>query len=361
MTLDFAIQRSNNNYNLIRLIAAILVIYGHSFILFPSNGYIDPVTIFLKDEYSGSLSVEIFFFLSGIYISHSYSNSTTKLRFCIMRIFRIWPALIICIILTVFLVGPILTNLPLNSYFASTETWKYLIYNSTIAYQTAYTLPGIFLDNFHTRALNGSLWTLPVEVRCYVILFISASLSFFEKPLLLIGVFVAAILLYLTKSEFFSVIMTNTLSIKLLVFFMAGSISYLYKERIIINHKVFIILAGFTIISYLTFFLPAIFYVTMIYGVLVFGVSKVALKFPLPGDYSYGVYIYGFLVQQICQYYLPGITSYPSMFITIPITLVLAIISWYCIEDPAMKFAGKWTKKMNSKVSVNLVNERSHL
>src|ERR1700754_722361 len=111
LTLEQAIDRENNNFNLIRLLASLLVIFGHSFYLFPTNGYHEPISGLFKGDYTGSIAVYIFFFLSGIFIVASFVNSKTFFRFIIMRVFRIYPALIICNIITVFIVGAIFTTL----------------------------------------------------------------------------------------------------------------------------------------------------------------------------------------------------------------------------------------------------------
>jgi peptidoglycan/LPS O-acetylase OafA/YrhL len=74
LTLGHAIDRKNNNFNVIRLLAAILVIFGHSFYLFPTGGYNEPLVGLLKGNYTGILAVYIFFFLSGIFIVSSFVN-----------------------------------------------------------------------------------------------------------------------------------------------------------------------------------------------------------------------------------------------------------------------------------------------
>ena len=127
INLEQAIRRENNNFDLVRLIAALAVIFGHSFYLFPTNGYKEPISIILKNDYSGSLAVYVFFFLSGIFITSSFDKSNSPVKFVIARAFRIWPALIVCILLTVFVIGPIFTNQSLANYFSAHQTWRYLV------------------------------------------------------------------------------------------------------------------------------------------------------------------------------------------------------------------------------------------
>src|SRR5581483_1550015 len=114
-TLDTVLKRSHNNFDLIRLIAALMVVFGHSFDLFKSYGYHDPVNAAVHES-PGTLAVYIFFFLSGIFITQSFLNKKNHLSFARMRLFRIWPGLIVCTLFTVFIIGTTLTDLPIGQY-----------------------------------------------------------------------------------------------------------------------------------------------------------------------------------------------------------------------------------------------------
>lgn len=342
MKLECAIQRHNNNYDLIRLIAALMVIYGHSFILFDPKGYPEPIGELLKDEYSGSLAVALFFFFGGLFVTQSYEHSKPKSSYLLKRIFRIWPALIVCTLLTIFIVGPLLTELPVYEYFTSRETWKYLFLNTTIAYRAAYDLPGVFINNHYPNNVNGSFWTLPAEVRYYFLVFFLGFFNILKKPLLLVTFIIGIVVcLFNTDGLTANGIVVSSITLKLLIIFLAGSLSYIYRRLIIIDYRIALLLVLITLVCYFTYFHIIILYVTMIYGALTLGISKIFKKLNLPGDYSYGIYIYGFLVQQIVANKIPGLSSYQSMLITIPLSFILAILSWNIIEKPAIKYLKK--------------------
>ncbi|MGQ7853171.1 acyltransferase family protein [Pedobacter sp. WC2501] len=326
---------------MIRLIAALMVIYGHSFILFDPKGYPEPIGEILKDEYSGSLAVALFFFFGGLFVTQSYEHSKPRSSYLLKRLFRIWPALIVCTVITVFIAGPLLTELPVYDYFTSKETWKYLFLNCTIAYRAAYDLPGVFINNHYPNNVNGSLWTLTAEVRYYGLMFFLGFFNIFKKPLLLVTFIIGIVLLFTIDGLTAIGVMVSSITLKLLIIFLAGSLSYVYRRLIIIDYRIALLLVLITLVSYFTYFHIIILYVTMIYGALTIGISKIFKKLNLPGDYSYGIYIYGFLVQQIVADKIPELSSYQSMLITIPLSFILAILSWNIIEKPAITYLKK--------------------
>jgi peptidoglycan/LPS O-acetylase OafA/YrhL len=137
--------------------------------------------------------------------------------------------------------------------------------------------------------------------------------------------------------------MTDMLGMKLLIFFCIGSLTYYYRQYILIDWKFALLLFA------LSFVWAPIFYIFMLYGSLTFGASKVAKKIHLPGDYSYGVYIYGFVVQQTVAFYNPKIDAMHSCLIVIPITVFLGVLSWHFIELPAMNYAKRLSIKWESR------------
>ena len=116
-----------NNLNAIRLIAAFLVLFGHSFVFLGL-----PEPLFLSWDHLGPLAVYIFFTISGYLITESWDRDPHLGRFFARRALRIFPGLAICIVLSAFILGPMLTTLSLNEYFKSTITWNYL-YNIALS------------------------------------------------------------------------------------------------------------------------------------------------------------------------------------------------------------------------------------
>jgi peptidoglycan/LPS O-acetylase OafA/YrhL len=361
LTLEQSINRKNNNFNLIRLLAAVSVVYAHSFSLFPSNGYSDPVKKILLDDDTGALAVMTFFFLSGIFITASFNNSKSLTRFTLMRVFRIYPALIICTIITVFIIGPIVTDLTVRNYFVDHQTWKYLIVNFLMFKNDSH-LPGVFGDNFFKGAVNGSLWTLPAEIKCYFLVALFGVTGLLKRNITVIFIFIVFILF--RNNHYILKIFFTSRNVLQLLFFLAGMLSYTLRKYIIIDYKITLLLTILCSVFYFVnfkLFLVA-FYITFINLMLLVGTSKLVKKIDIQSDYSYGIYIYGFLVQQVIAHYFHGLTTYTSILITLPITWLLGVISWHWIEYPALNIGKKLSAKKfafpNFKYHDNVTNEK---
>ena len=124
-----------NNFDLIRLVAASLVIFGHSFVFL---GLTEPV--FFSWLPPGPIGVHIFFIISGYLVAQSWSRDPNASRFLARRALRIFPGLAVCVLVSVFLIGPIFTTLTLKQYFRDHATFHYL---RDIALYIQYYLPGV--------------------------------------------------------------------------------------------------------------------------------------------------------------------------------------------------------------------------
>lgn len=100
------------------------------------------------------------------------------------RCLRILPPLWMVVLLSVFILGPVMTKLSAGEYFASGITWTYL---RNLILVPTHPLPGVF-EGHLTSSVNGSLWTLPLEFICYILCFVFYKLGLAEgkKPLLML-------------------------------------------------------------------------------------------------------------------------------------------------------------------------------
>ena len=171
----------NYNYNFIRFIAALMVIISHSFALSlgaSSQHYIDSHHLNLININTwGFLAVAVFFFGSGFYIAKSCERNESFLVFLLKRLFKLLPMLILVVLISIFIIGPVFTTLPLKDYFSNILTWKYLL-NGILILQ--HNLPGVFTNNVYMPTVNGALWTLPVEFLCYLFCYIFYKIFFFD-------------------------------------------------------------------------------------------------------------------------------------------------------------------------------------
>lgn len=327
------LEHKNNNFTLIRLIAALLVVYGHAFALFPSNGHTDIFSQLSHFTNSGALGVNTFFFLSGMFVTASFDKLKNPVSFVVRRVLRLVPALFVCVTITVLIIGPIVTQTSLKNYFTSPLTWQYEVFNVSVI-KTMHELPGVFIKNYWPNDVNGSLYTLALEVKCYLLVLLLGILNVFKKqtytilaiPLIFLFYFIpfAPLKIFLSRMEF--------------MLFMTGSLAYVLRDKIMIDYRIAIGLVVATAII-AKFFHPWFefpFWVTIVYLVVMLGSSGFAKKIKLPGDFSYGIYIYSFLIQQLLNYYYPRTTSYQSFLVVLPVVILLSMASWYLIEKRAI-------------------------
>ena len=116
----------HNNFNFLRISAAVLVGVTHSYAI-TGNILSEPLHQLTNGYfYLSSLGLYIFFFTSGYLVSRSATTSGSPLIFLQKEILRIYPALIVVVLLSIFVAGPLLTTYSLKQYFTDADTWKYL-------------------------------------------------------------------------------------------------------------------------------------------------------------------------------------------------------------------------------------------
>lgn len=161
MNLAEAATRRANNFDALRLVAAFLVLVSHSF---PIAGDAEPVSS--GGLTIGAFGVCIFFAISGFLVTQSWIRQPRVGRFVIKRCLRIFPALAGVLVVTTYVLGPVVTSLSLSEYLSNPATHAYAVHNLSL--RTDYLLPGVFETVPYPNAVNGSLWTLPIEMRAYV-------------------------------------------------------------------------------------------------------------------------------------------------------------------------------------------------
>jgi peptidoglycan/LPS O-acetylase OafA/YrhL len=165
MNLGWLIQRENNNADLLRLVAALAVIWGHAYALAPEPGRREIIGRILGFDYSGSLAVKFFFFLSGVLVTDSLLTRASPTMFVCARFFRVIPALVVSAIICTLLMGPIFTSTPLREYFHTAPIAGIIFEHPFFDYQ----LPGVFKTHAYPQ-INGSIWTIQYELICYIML-----------------------------------------------------------------------------------------------------------------------------------------------------------------------------------------------
>jgi peptidoglycan/LPS O-acetylase OafA/YrhL len=334
-----AVERQKNNFDLIRLIAASLVIFSHAFGI---CGMEDPVLRFTGTLAGGQVAVYIFFLISGYLITASWLRRPELIPFFEKRILRIYPALITVLLLSIFVFGPLITQLSLRDYFSNPTTYTYLINLSL--WKMQYALPGIYIDG-KELFFNYPLWTLFFEFIMYisVALFgISGIISNDRKKIficwILFILFVIMDSIGIPK-EIFILKISAFNFVRFFIFFYSGSLYYIYLKDKKPDVILVLLLILAAIITRKMIFFNVFSMLAIISTVFWFAFLKIhPLNFIISrGDFSYGIYIYGSIVQNFIHYYLGCIPLAIKIPLSILLTFPFAIFSWKMIESKALK------------------------
>jgi peptidoglycan/LPS O-acetylase OafA/YrhL len=336
-----------DGFDLLRIAAAVVVVFWHAY---PLTGRPNPVIPLLGRAGAtyGSLAVGAFFAMSGFLITASWSRARSPRSYLRNRVVRIWPGLVVAVAVTAFVVGPLVTTLPLGSYLGSPETLGYWAHTSLLA-PPLYQLPGVFAHNPYAIAVNGSLWTLPYEALFYVGVLALGFLGLLRRREFALGVAVASATLHMlvvdTQAVESSVRFTFDLNhvAQLGLSFFIGAACFAYFEDLVARRRRWVCAAIATVL------LGAVggFLILVSIGVAVLMIAAGTMSWNLArrirryGDPSYGTYIYGFLIQQVLAG--QGWVSTPeTMFlVAAPLSLFAGYASWHLVEYPAIR----WSKR----------------
>jgi peptidoglycan/LPS O-acetylase OafA/YrhL len=335
-TLAEGLASRQDNFLLLRMIAATMVIYGHAA---PITGGHGPRELFRSlgwGTYSGHIAVLIFFVISGFLITGSFDRNPNPLRFAAARALRIGPAYIAFILLSVFVIGLAYTTLPAHDFLSDPRTHSYLAKALSIGTPLQWTLPGVFGDNPDRATVNGALWTLRVEARMYLWVLVLGVLGLLALRrignLTLVVLFAIALLSHRTLP-----LLDQHSWLGLAGAFAVGVACYLNRDWIPASGRVLLVL---TVAAY------GLRHTHAYHEVLVLALAAFVFWFAyrLPwhgynrfGDYSYGTYLWGWPVQQMVAHQWPELRPIPHALIAAPIAIGLGILSWKLIEEPALR------------------------
>lgn len=328
-------MRHDNCFNDVRLLAALAVIVSHAFMLTAGSNQDEPVFRISHGQVTGGgLAVFAFFAISGYLIARSFDRTRSIRVFIAARVARIVPGLALVLAVTAFLLGPMLTPLPVAEYFAGYAPLLYVVRNlSLVVYAEG--LPGVLPRNPLPGVMNGSLWTLHIEAACYALVLALGAVRMLNRAstagLVLAG---GAAMAWMPGISYPVVLITH---------FMAGAAVYHWR---IPRHAglaavcaaalvVALVAGGFVIVSAMA---GAV-------AICHLGRAPAWRGRTLTGtsDLSYGVYIWAFPVQQTVQHLgeqlgRGGMRWYANTALSLPVILALAWLSWHLVEKRALSW-----------------------
>ena len=289
----------------------------------------------------------MFFALSGFLVAGSAFRLRRVSTFLAFRVLRLWPALITEITLSALILGPIFTTLPLSEYAAHTGTWAYF---GNLLGDIRYVLPGVF-EHQGVAIVNGNLRTLPAEFYCYLIaaLLMITGILANRKWFTIALAAVSVVLIGLNGFSNFAVMPMFVSDGTLVYYFMVGMALYHWRAEIPLTMELLAVAAvlAFVMLEFKhTAFLAA---VPLVYCTVWLGMLALP-KLPIirTGDYSYGIYLYGFPICQACVATMPFLVGHrvALFFVGVLATSLFAVFSWHCIEKPSLKLKNRLPKRL---------------
>ncbi|PFH08606.1 peptidoglycan/LPS O-acetylase OafA/YrhL [Collimonas sp. PA-H2] len=331
------LQRTNN-FNLCRLVLAILVIVSHGPELIDGNRHRELLTQLFHTISFGEFAVDGFFLISGYLIVQSWHETPQAFSFLKKRVLRIFPAFVAWSLISAVIVGPLAAG---PRYFIQFDIPMFVWNMLTLQVPRT---PLVFMGS-HYALLNGSMWTISFEFKCYL-----AVLAFGVSGLLrhrITWLSTALILLALNAIHNFGVQTTcagfcdlaNPIY-RLSMFFFAGGSFYLYRDSLRYDKKFLVVLVPLLLTALFRIATAEIALATL-GGYLLFyfaltPISALSWFNKLP-DVSYGLYLSAWPVTKLLIMYYPGISAHTLVPLTTLICIILGTASWYVIEKPFLK------------------------
>lgn len=328
-----------NNFDLTRLLAALAVVFSHSFLIAEGTQANEPFVRLTGNQcILGLVGVFAFFIISGYLVTASYCRKPAALDFAARRALRVFPALVFNMLVCALLLGPLVTRLPLGAYLASPELALFCRKVLTLN-PGPLQLPGVlFADNPVGLLVNGSLWTLRYEVMMYAMVVLLGMAGMLRLPvaLALTGLGIAAVACERALKPFGDFGEWAWL----LGFFASGMALYFLRERIAFRGRYALVaVAALALFVWLGRFIM-LFPLAGAYLVIWFAhrydrrldYSRYA------GDLSYGLYIYAWPAEQLVMWLSGGHARWWQIFLgSLLIALPAAWLSWHGIEKWALR------------------------
>ncbi|MGI8638189.1 MAG: acyltransferase family protein [Segetibacter sp.] len=326
---------NGNNFTLLRLLAAYFVLISNSFVVLqkpleqPALWYND------KSINFGGVGYDIFFSISGFLVTQSLFNSNSLKHYFWKRILRTVPALavanLVCIIF-----GCFITTLSLKEYITNTSTWTFILKNTTLLKNQFY-LPGVF-ESLKDPTVNASLGSILIGVGCCLTLFFAAYFIVIRKWL-----YLACFVLFEAMRVYFTIFNNYHLESLNLhdifafgTYFYLGSLLYVFKDILPFKWFYANILMAIALATAYTFLESITISIFFAYCFIIIGTSKELID--LKGEnFSFGVYLYSFPIQQVTVFYFGySINLWLHLIISSVLATLLAFLSWNFVEKPLL-------------------------
>jgi peptidoglycan/LPS O-acetylase OafA/YrhL len=363
-----------NNFDFLRLVLSILVVYTHAYVIYYGPALIpkyEPLMLLTGNQCTfGTLAVDFFFIISGYLVLKSLLKSKTYFSFLKKRVLRIYPGFIAAYAVGIFFVLPISNGFPAGGWPYFVDYWKsvdlgYFIYTAMTLNPPDW-IPGIFITIPTPTDLNTSMWTIPYEFTCYIFLLLLGIFRVFKLhrsiPLVL---FLAVLMMNMLQHAITSNIIVQPSFMnatagyfrpdtiykflnmqKFMLFFSSGRCFYYYRNTIPKTNGVAFFCILMLIVS--IFWTKSFEVFVAVFGAYLLFYFAFNKRIKLTnaakyGDLSYGIYLYGWPVQQLVMVYFgQQLNFWGTLGVSLLFLIPIAFASWYLIEKPAMTLKNKF-------------------
>jgi peptidoglycan/LPS O-acetylase OafA/YrhL len=319
-----------NNTAFARFLLTSTVIYSHSFAVMWGSNICEPVAMVTRRQASaGGLAVEGFLILSGFLITRSWFFSRGATDFLIRRTLRIYPAFLVATVVGGTIAVPWLAIC--NPEPRPLAFWNDLVF------------PALLLK-YTPLWSNGSLWILPFEFACYLIVTLFGMFGALSRRrlILLLWILNSCILVGQLRQDMFP---SHSLMLaRIFNNYLAGMVFFLYRDSIRLSRAGFVaaVLAltfcGATMASWclLPHVSPLLWGYILLF--LCYYPSGRLQSFAYYGDFSYGMFLYAFPAQLIlAMYFRPWLHPLTLFLAAWPVAIVCGVLSWFAVERPFLR------------------------
>lgn len=356
MTLGDVLKRNNGvgpGFDLVRVGLALLILYGHCFwiagtapapaaaagAIAAAPGLADDAEavrwtplLWEGQRQIREMLVPMFFALSGFLVTGSAFRTNSLRTFLAFRVLRIAPALTVEITLSALVLGPLLTTFPLALYFTDPKFFEYF---GNIVGLVRFELPGLFHGN-PLHAVNINLWTLPGEFYCYLITAALMVAGLLANRLVFTALFAVATVMLVVARMHFGYAGRGT--VEVIYYFFCGCLLFHWREKVPFTPLLFVAACigayGLYLSKQYAFAPLFVTYVVVFVGLM----SLPRIPLLQSGDYSYGIYLYGFPIAQAFVAAIPALRGNGWMLLALATTatFAFAILSWHVVEKPTL-------------------------
>ena len=349
-SLEVPSAARDNNFNFIRLMLALMVLLGHAPEMVDGDKHREPLTMLFHTETLGSVAVAGFFVLSGFLILQSWQRRPRLGDFFWKRVLRIYPAFLVASLISALLVGAL--GASSEAHYLS-EIKPTLLLKSMLLLRIP-DVPATLTEQPH-GSVNGAMWTIEHEFRCYLLVAFLGICGLSNKRTWWLTLCVALCGLYsfahLEDLGFRGerLLFANFPSfVRLLGLFLAGGCFYLFRDRIIFT-KYGCWLATIALLVGLCFGATSHLALATAGAYLLFALAWARIPllepFKRDADISYGLYLYGWPVQQLGVLFFPAISPGVLFAVSALISAGCGLVSWYCVEAPFLRLKPRGSKQ----------------